>query len=127
MIKGMNQKEKIIYLAGIIDGEGCVKISKFQIKYKNKDGKTKYYFDRQARCEVSNTSKDLIDWLYDNFGGHKFPVRRKVNRKLQYRWKLRQKEIEKILPLIIPYLIVKKQEAKESLRLRLLRNKALVS
>ena len=93
-------KENIIYLAGIIDGEGCVKPRKnFQ------------------RCEVSNTSKELIDWLFDNFGGHKIPVKREGNRKLQYRWILRKEEMKNIFPLIIPYMIIKKSEAEQSLKL----------
>ena len=47
-------KEKLIYLAGIIDGEGhfykpaCIS-----------GHKSKY---RQARIVISNTSKELIDW-----------------------------------------------------------------
>ncbi|XOB41811.1 MAG: hypothetical protein ACKKMS_00205 [Candidatus Nealsonbacteria bacterium] len=93
--------EKIVYLAGIIDGEGCVKPSK----------------SNYPRCIVSNTSKELVDWLYDNFGGYKSPSKREGNRKLQYWWMLRKKEMKNILPLIIPYLIIKKEEAKQSLRL----------
>ena len=106
----MTKKEKLIYLAGIIDGEGCVKLACHKIKRKYK-----IYYGCQKRCEVSNTSKKLIDWLYKNFGGHLISAKREGNRKLQYRWALRKKEIEEIFPQIIPYLIVKKEESKETL------------
>lgn len=102
----MTYKEKLIYLAGIIDGEGCVKphFAKKRNVY-------------EARCEVSNTSKELIDWLYENFRGFNSPIKREGNRKPQYRWRLRNREMKKIIPLIIPYLIIKKEEAEQSLKL----------
>ena len=104
----MTKKEKLIYLAGIIDGEGCIgRVCTTSKKRMKEDRKISY----SSRCEVSNTSKSLIDWLYENFGGYKYPVKREGNRKLQYRWKLRKKEIKKIVPKIIPYLIVKKEGA----------------
>ena len=99
----MTQKEKIIYLAGIMDADGCLKIY-----HRNNRG-------RREGCRkfvVSNTSKELIDWLYKNFGGWRCPVKREGNRKLQYRWELRSEEILDVLPQILPYLIVKKEDAK---------------
>ena len=90
-------KEDLIYLAGIIDGEGCVKIN------------------RQARCEITNTSKELIDWLYNTFGGHTYTTKQITSRKLQYRWVLRKLEIKKLLPLVLPYLKIKKEEAEQSI------------
>lgn len=116
----MNKKEKIIYLAGIIDGEGCVK---FKMSGGTAGNKKRY---PRARCVVTNTSKKLIYWLKDNFGGNVRIVKReelkgynkgKGNRKTQYHWRLRYGEIKKIFPQIIPYLIIKKKEAKQSLAL----------
>jgi len=102
----MKQKEKIIYLAGIIDGEGCVKPN-YLIKNKN----------LVARCVVSNTSFELVSWLKNNFGGYIRIVKREGNRKIQYWWTLRNKEIKDLFPKIIPYLIIKKKEAIQSLSL----------
>jgi len=108
----MKKIEKVIYLAGIIDGEGCVKphssSSNFLRGYKKQI---------QARCEVSNTSKELADWLQKNFGGDVRTVKREGNRKTQYWWRLRNGEMKKVLPQIIPYLIVKKEEALQTLTL----------
>ncbi|XOB41791.1 MAG: LAGLIDADG family homing endonuclease [Candidatus Nealsonbacteria bacterium] len=106
----MTKKEKLIYLAGIIDGEGCMGRVCSTSKKRMKEGRKASY---SVRCEVSNTSKKLIDWLYENFGGYKYPIKREENRKLQYRWKLRRKEMKKIIPQMIPYLIIKKNEAKQ--------------
>lgn len=105
-------KERFVYLAGIIDGEGCVGMVCSTSKKRIREGRKR---SSCARCEVSNTSKELVDWLYDNFGGYKYPVKREGNRKLQYRWKLRKEEMKKVIPQIIPYLIIKKQECKELL------------
>jgi len=48
---------KYIYLAGIIDGEGCISLAK--------NGCARKYI----KIVVVNTSKDLIFWLKENFDG----------------------------------------------------------
>ena len=104
--------EQLAYLAGILDGEGCLKPSRLPNK------KTGEYIYKVARVEVSNTSKELIDWLYGTFGGHVCPmIEREGNRKPQYRWKLRKQEMKDILPLVIPYFQIKKKEAEDILDL----------
>lgn len=103
----MTYKEKLIYLAGILDGEGCLRPTK------DNRGKRRY---RKPRCEISNTSKNLIDWLYKNFDGHCYPVKKEGNRKLQYRWDLRHNEMRRILPRVLPYLRIKKKDALKSLK-----------
>lgn len=104
----MTKKEKLIYLAGILDGEGCL------IPYKNNGG---YRRSHTARCVVRHTSKKLIDWLRTNFGGHCSIQIREGNRKTQYTWRLRYKEMKEVLTGVMPYLIVKKKEAKQSLKI----------
>jgi hypothetical protein len=48
---------EIAYLAGIIDGEGCIYIGNFSC---NKKTGVPYY---QTNIQVTNTDKKLIDWL----------------------------------------------------------------
>ena len=99
----MTKKEKLIYLAGIIDGEGCVRPI-----FRSNSKKTKFWY--HPRCTVHNTSEDLIDWLIKNFGGKKTICKRDETRKISYLWNLRYAEMQEILPQLCPYLIVKKEE-----------------
>ena len=62
-----NRKEytlaQIAYLAGIIDGEGCIYIGNHSCNAETGD---KYY---QTLLKVTSTDKCLIDWLQQIFGG----------------------------------------------------------
>ena len=94
--------QQLAYLAGILDGEGCLKPSK---AWKNPSCFS-------LRCEVSNTDKDLISWLYKTFGGYTAPIKRSPPQKPQYRWRLRVPEMKLIIPQVLPYLVTKRNEAK---------------
>ena len=58
-----NRREKLIYLAGIIDGEGSIGIEHLS---PCKNRKKSYYV---CRLCVINTDEKLIIWIKDNFGG----------------------------------------------------------
>jgi hypothetical protein len=104
----MKTTEKVdwSYLAGIVDGEGSIVI------YPHKDRKV-----FTAEIVIPNTSLVLMKWLVSNFGG-KFNVFQPknlhgYNRKLLYRWRASgKKNRENILLGIIPYLVIKKEQAK---------------
>lgn len=108
----MNQKEKFIYLAGIIDGEGYLKsITNLKL---NKRRKSKDSY-AEIRITVTNTSIELIQWLKHNFGGRYCAS---VNRhpekwKTVYTWTISKYKVASILPKIYPFLIVRKERAKE--------------
>lgn len=101
----MNRKEKIIYAAGIIDGEGCINIS----RQKRSNGNYHCY---ELNVRVNNTSKELIDWLHYNFGGYLLKQRdnRKESYKDVYTWKIDRSRCLYFLNSIYPYLIIKKPE-----------------
>ena len=105
---------KISYLAGIIDGEGYVGIIKCspQIKYRE----TKYRY--KPVLIIVNTNKELIDKLNDNFEGYIHQRKRVIKSKVTYDFTFTQKGLWGILPKIIPYLIVKKEQAKLLIELR---------
>ena len=102
------------YFAGIIDGEGCISVSDLSKKF----GRS--FFS----CSVSLSSTDevLIDWIIDIFGGWKgkyTPRQTPLNsRKKIYRWQITGKNLETVLFLIKPYLVIKKQEAEVMLKIR---------
>lgn len=102
----MSDKIKFAYLAGIIDGEGCLLISR-----SNRGSYMNYY----GRIHVKNTDYRLIKWLVDIFGGNVHqnnPVSPK--HAIAYSWYFsgdaHDKEV--LLLAVLPYLIVKKEQAK---------------
>lgn len=97
------ERWKIYYLAGILDGEGAIRLQKSK----------ESIFGKNGRLWVKNTDKRLIDWLHKNFGGHvTFARRPKPNWSNIWTWSVHsQFDLTKLLPLVLPYLIVKKEEA----------------
>jgi len=97
------------YLAGIIDGEGCIGV------YKAKDkGKYLKYF---VCVVVKNTSEELIFWLKENFGGHiKFQKTKNKKWKDCWGWHVNSKKAVTLLKKVLPYLIVKKEQAELSIK-----------
>jgi len=85
---------KVAYLAGIIDGEGCLKIEKWGT----------------IRLIIGMTDRKTIYWIYNNFGGN---VTKQKTPKGQpfYSWRMNQgKDLFYLLLLVIPFLITKKKK-----------------
>jgi hypothetical protein len=59
--------ENHIYLAGLLDGEGCVTYKKYWDR-KRKDRPRKYFCWR-IQMEIVMTHEPTIQWCADNFGG----------------------------------------------------------
>src|SRR5882757_6302646 len=99
----MYDKAKFIYLAGIIDGEGCLIISR-----SNRGNYMNYY----GRIHVKNTNTDLMKWLVQHFGGniHINKPADTLKHSIAYSWYFSgdAHDKEKLLLAIVPYLIVKK-------------------
>lgn len=103
----MSDKAKYGYLAGIIDGEGSLIVSR-----SNRGSYMNYY----GRIHVKNTDYRLIKWLLDHFGGnvHHHPPADLVKHKIAYSWYFSgdAHDKETLLLAVMPYLIVKKEQAK---------------
>jgi hypothetical protein len=97
------------YLAGILDGEGTICL--YHIK--NKEGGQ----HTGLQIRIYGTELKLMKWLVLNFGG-RFNVRSqtKLSKKLQYAWNPSgRKNNEKFLLGILPYLVIKTEQAKLAL------------
>jgi hypothetical protein len=100
------KKNSFIYVAGIIDGEGCLIVSK-----SDRGSYDNYY----GRIHVKNTDMRLMKWLVENFGGN-IHVNKPKSKKhsIAYSWyfsgNAKSKEI--FLLSIMPYLIIKREQAK---------------
>jgi hypothetical protein len=102
----MFDKNRIIYLAGIIDGEGSIQI---EIQKKCASRKINYY---SVRLIIINTSIELMDWLHTYFGGSVTKRKKIENRKECYKWNIFSYNAAEILEACLPYMIVKEKHAK---------------
>lgn len=112
----MNHREKLAYLAGIIDGEGSIMLWKSEI-----DPSRRGQFN--LRVNISTTDKCLMVWLFENFGGRFYemnaPSRKSnPNWKQQYIWEVKRPEMLKFLKNIHPFLVIKKERCEVAIRFR---------
>ena len=97
------------YLAGIIDGEGSINLSRV---HKNSPDHTTTYF---IRLRVTNTHRGLLDWIVLKVGygsvGKMKNYDSKYNRKQAYQWNLSNQRVVDVLRQVYPYLKVKRLQA----------------
>ena len=113
----MSDKAKYGYLAGIIDGEGHIRIQRNIVKGRKTDGTDciSYICSLGAR----NTDFRLIRHLIKHFGGTWYPSKPPSNKptwKKSYNWQLfGNYNLQKVLLAVLPYLQLKKSQAKLAL------------
>lgn len=90
------------YLAGFLDGEGCIQISKTQRKNYNPE----YHLSLTA----SQIHPEPLKMLKYKFGGSIFVRKSSTGRNLGV-WGVSAKQAAKVLEEILPYLVVKKEQA----------------
>ncbi len=108
------EPELLAYLAGIIDGEGSIVMTKFKEGRYPVGGST-------ARISVANTDLLLMKWLVRTFGGHYHlngDWQRWGGTKPCYHWVLNGSATAvACLTAVIPYLRVKRTKAVRALKL----------
>jgi hypothetical protein len=94
-------RDKVCYLAGIIDGEGCVSL-----------GKRKEYYITPT-LQITNTSRALMEWLKANCGGNDYRriFEKRVNRKDAWAWGLCGQAARDVIEAVRPYLVIKQKQA----------------
>lgn len=104
-----NESNKLAYLAGIVDGEGYVKVEKWGT----------------IRLAVGMTDKETPFWLYKTYGGTlSYVNKHRTDRKNVWVWRLNKPlEILKLFILMSPFLLVKRKKVYEALQLLLKRLK----
>jgi hypothetical protein len=98
---------KYSYMAGLLDGEGYIGLSKWsgessQIRYKHK-------WTYKARLVISNCNLEILEWVKNNFGGYITKKSNKVGCTQGYNLTIGY--VDKWLPKVIPYLVGKKKKA----------------
>jgi hypothetical protein len=96
----------VSYLAGVTDSEGSIGI----VKHKRKERLTPAY---EPRLQVGNTSKEMLDLFVKTFGGKLTPEKRLTRGgKDFYIWTVYGVPMVKAIEAMLPYLIVKREQAK---------------
>jgi hypothetical protein len=97
----MNTKEKAIYIAGFIDGEGYITIIKGKNGYKT------------AGVMVTNTDKNILVFLKKEYGGSIAKLKiRKENHQQAYLWRVVCRGAMRVVKDIQPYVRLKKSKQK---------------
>jgi hypothetical protein len=100
----------LAYVAGLFDGEGSIVIGVSKPSIRNKQKSPSHWL----QVGITNTSKELIVWLKDSFGGHISDNSHSPSRKKQrpcWAWRVNSHEACKFLKSILPFLKVKKKQA----------------
>ena len=102
------------YLAAMFDGEGTFSIYQNNGNYHTTvDGEKKQYNFTNSRVSITNTNIELMEWLVSHFGGVYYTHRRaKAVHKIAYDWRPKgKKNTEELILVVLPYLVLKKQQA----------------
>lgn len=94
------------YLAGIVDGEGYIRSTVSNHKY--------FY----VRLQVVNTHRGLLDEIQRCFGGSirdHAGTKPRLGKKPIWKWDTAGRNADRILNLILPHLIVKREQALRAL------------
>lgn len=97
------------YLAGLFDGEGCIDVQRCYPKA----GRNRLYVRPRVRMCMTDSARFLADRLHAKFGGHILTRKGKENQQNSWsiEW-LNGDDMRRLLNLILPYLILKAEQAK---------------
>jgi len=97
--ESLSEKNKILFLAGLFDGEGS-----FGIWGKGSGRKT-------FQCGIEMCDKDILDRFSDFFGGNVMKVRvRKPHWTQTWRWRLSGTRAYECIDILIEYMCLRRQE-----------------
>lgn len=103
-------EQDFIYLAGLIDAEGCFRISKRFRKSTN-------IWVYNTCLEIGNTRIELIKWAYERFGGSiTYTPYKKENRKNSAIWSCHAQILYPILKKVVDFLINKREVCEELIK-----------
>jgi len=100
------------YLAGLIDGEGCICISKnHPVDKRGKVPRTHVQYNLELT--ITNTNLSIIRWLSEYAEGRRVTKgRRKPQWKTAYNWRATSREhLRSTLEVVLPFLQAKKRQA----------------
>lgn len=99
------KKEQLIWMAGFVDGEGCISINR------KKNGKGRMY--HHLSFLVCNKEKYPLHLFQFAFGGQIYKQYKmgKVHQRSWYMWKVENRTAYNAIKALYPYLVIKKPQA----------------
>lgn len=97
----------LAYTAGLFDGEGSIVIG----CGKRADRRVPQYW---LQVGITNTNREIIDWLLATFGGHVSDNSHSPSRRKQrpcWAWRVMSNEAAMFLEVILPHLRIKREQA----------------
>ena len=105
------------YIAGLFDGEGNVNIYRHEYDAPRKAG-------YELSIAIHNTHKGIVERLHGEWGGYLQARIRKTDKwKTGYAWKLSSNEAIALLEKIIPFLVIKREQAEVAIEFQKLKQK----
>lgn len=96
----------LAYAAGLIDGEGCIRVGKY---HDTRNGRRLGF---RGQLSIGMTDRKALEWLRDTLGGNFYLGRTSYDRtKAAYNWTMRTTDAARLLTAILPYLIIKREQA----------------
>lgn len=102
------------YVAGLFDGEGMVRVNKW-----NKPNSKHVRY--QLWVSIANTHRPVLEIMHERFGGVLKANRhdlRNPNNRICYSWILGSQKAASFLRLVLPHLIIKREQAELGLKLQ---------
>ena len=93
----------VAYLAGLIDGEGTISCSITKT--------SRGFLALHKQLSIFNTNISLISWITNRFGGVVHSRKRKEEWKQEHQVKWSAEDAVTILGLVLPYLVIKSEQA----------------
>jgi hypothetical protein len=104
-------KENAAYIAGIIDGEGCLSIYNTTVRSKGHLRSAKSGRSFCTRLQIVNTNSEIISWVHERIGGNVFCNRKRLpHERPIYCLTLNSNGLRWLLPQILKYAVGKRNE-----------------
>ena len=101
------------YIAGFFDGEGCISSQEYY-----EIGKYEKYPRITMQISVTNTDKEILNFIRGVFGGIITKHSKPAKQKQCYSWKLTGKDkMLRFLNTVLPYVMVKKEDVELGIQL----------
>lgn len=111
------------YMAGLLDSDGHITIYKMTSKKALLQSQSKQNARYTMEIGVTNTRKELLDWLHEEWGGgvylHTAPS---WGKRPCYNWKVTATNAKRILEAVLPYLRIKQERAEIALEFQATKN-----
>lgn len=111
----MTRSTDLAYIAGIFDGEACIRVKRTSIN-ERQDRQTRGY---HAMIHIHMVDEPAIKFIAETLGGWYYPEKpHSAQGRPLYRYQASDKRAEEILRALLPYLRVKREAALNVLALR---------